>query len=588
MTCQVIVQAQYDISMSSPDEESAYEPPYMALNLSDNTDDSSTASAASEDASDVSFSSDIDVTGSDSVIDLESVSDSNTNFGQDINSDYLDSEGSILAHGTSNRRFRNLMRPTENGLRGANMRLAKRRKNVKSVGSPSATHSTLLSLSSDSSRQNQCASDDEDKISHKAKTRAPDDLIIISSSEDDDSVSLHRNVLIKKKKNIMLSESEESKSTIDVEHLFPSTGESGGEGRDSEVNVEVTLSPVKLTPGDICWLGAGPSSSSTPNAHQQSAKRALAFSSKLAKTSRGKARQKVQKNRKRSRKRKSRKRSKRRRLKPASRPNSSTYLESMANNSLQRARARTAATHTPRVNAMRQAVQESYRHQDETEGLEWARAILVNARQSPRGNSRLLDNYPSSSGVLSSPGQTELSKIKSLSENKSTTSEDDCSFQRDPHKPLINRTYGFVPNRLDSFHPSQTHAGSAKSRVTLQHRHSVSDKPNDQPLTLEDRRKAEIQRRIVSNTSATSNSPASPTKSQAHIRNAKKRRNNSVSSQSMASPNLVDILCKNLDDLENKCEIKKDGTVVPISKSVLMMCVLLVYPHWGKGVQKNT
>ena len=527
--CHTIVQSQYEISMSSPDEESTYIPPYYV------SSDSSGASAATSDseATDQSDSSTIDVTGSGLELDLDSICSE-----QYADSDYVDVEAdtevplSCKEEPRSGDRF-------SYGRSLYESRYLDQQDCMKSLGLSSAGPVQISSGECD--RQDQCISEGEE-IAHKSKLRN-NDIIIISSSDDDSLVSLHRKVSSKKKKNTISSESEVSKgeSVIDVEECTPSCNEtercSDCHDNTGDIKVDETPSPSKIhvSQKDSLNLEAGPSSSSTPNTWLGRRSQYQA-----RKTSRVKRKRRQ---RKRRRPRNSRKSNKRR----AKRKVASGPVSSVATGVVHRGRARTAATHTPRVSAMRQAVEESYRHQDKTEGLEWARAVLVNARQSPLKKSGLLGSIPSVSGSL-------ICDWQKWKENEKSSSGSDNPY-RQRNNTAINKTCNFESNSVDLFRSSQIKA--AKPTVIFpKKRQSTSDNSPTQSFSAQDRRKMEIQRRTVS--SSKSQRANSPLKAQPHRKN--------TLSQSKASSDLVDIICKSLDDMEDKCEVKKDGTVVPISK----------------------
>lgn len=116
-----------------------------------------------------------------------------------------------------------------------------------------------------------------------------------------------------------------------------------------------------------------------------------------------------------------------------------------------RARARTAATHTPRQNAMRAAVRESYRHDNHMEGLEWARAILASASSAtpPHRRSNIFQNFPvPTSGYVD---RTSAASMMKRLEDMKRTSQD--LLTRDSSPPA-SRMYGFTPSRKQRIRPS--------------------------------------------------------------------------------------------------------------------------------------
>jgi len=532
-SCHAIVQSQYEISMSSPDEESTYVPPYYVVL------DSSDDSAASSDSGTTDRSSTIDVTGSGLELDLDSICSDHY-----ADSDYVDVEADTVI-------------PSLISSKGPSQSLYSSRyldeRDFKSYGLSSATDSEHI-LSDKGDRQDRCNSEDVE-ISHKSKLKN-NDIIVISSSEDDSSISLHRRVPSKKKRNTVSSESDGSRieSVIDVMECTPSS-RNEAERHDSndsdtaDLNVDQTPSPSKLSSEGISNLEAGPSCS-TPTTSQLGSNcqlTATASTSQTKNTSRGKRKRRQRKRRKPRTFRKSKGRKTKRKV--SSSPNINL---DRSNSVLRRGRARTAATHTPRVNAMRQAVKESYRHQDKTEGLEWARAVLVNARHSPLRKSGLLGSIPS----MSSSVMCDWQKLKG---NEKSTSGSDSPNRQDKSTPAY-RTYGFESNCVEPFRKSQIRA--AKPVVIFpKKRQSLLDNSRNfsSSFSAQDRRKKEIQRRMVSNNKLAAKEASSPWKDQP-------QRKIFPSSRRKASSDLVDIICKNLDDMENKCEVKKDGTVVPMSK----------------------
>ena len=613
-TCHAIVQAQYDISMSSPDEESDYVHPYMVADSSD------TSSVNVSELSDSSTT--VDVTGSgsdlDFDLDLDSAADSDckivVDYESELCSDYVDVEscfGILKPSKVTSAGIENS--PKDGSFSGLSRFLGATGECVKSEGSTSALPSVATLAGEGNRHPNQCTSED-DEISHRPKRRLQEDIIVISSSEDDCSVLVHRRVPAKRKKSMLSSGSDESRTElIDVIKCSPCRGGSTGrkvgatvpsqdgdkddeeeEEEEEELNVEMTPSPVTSTPAK--WhLGVGPSTCSTSDIDISLSESIPKAQVSMPVLSGGQDKNSVKKRRTgkkkvklltRKRKRKSgigvkRKRAtKRQKMRRAS--GVQRNAENFTSSPVRRGLARTAATHAPRVNVMRQAVKESYRHQDKTEGLEWARAILVSACQSPRGKSRLLESTPASS-----PGRVDEHKGKAPCEKQA--SDNECQFDRDASK-VTNRTYGFTPNRLEPFRPSQVHSATPTT-LFPQRRHSASDSSlnSSQLPSVDERRKAEIQRRVSSNSRSLAHVAISPLTMRTE--DDKKRKANSVSSQNAASStDLVDIhvLCKKLDDLENKCEIKKDGTVVPISKSMQyfycsLLCATLMGTHFING-----
>lgn len=235
---------------------------------------------------------------------------------------------------------------------------------------------------------------------------------------------------------------------------------------------------------------------------------------------------------------------------------------------------------------MRRAVQESYRHQDQTEGLEWARAVLANACNSPRKRSTYFESFPApNSGYVNRKSERKFplqhsSAVKS--EHFEGGVRDDGDSYEFPHHDTstpVYRTYGFTPGRADSFRPSLLPSARPIS-LFPQKKDSSPESPRKfgnsrnsgvHNMLLRERQKAEIQRRLSPHSRSLSHVLVTPVR---FHRNSKSEDDKAGSSRCVdgsykALPNsgLVETLCKNLDDLENSdCVIKKDGTILPIRK----------------------
>ena len=219
---------------------------------------------------------------------------------------------------------------------------------------------------------------------------------------------------------------------------------------------------------------------------------------------------------------------------------------------MSRLRARTAATHTSRYSAMRQAVKESYRHQDQTEGLQCARNVLANARLRP--NIYQNRNLPL--------GQKGSMKNEGFDYG---TSEGDNSVgfhYRDQSTPVY-RTYGFTPSSSSSFYPSHlpvSKSPSTPKRISSESSHSVKRK-----LMLKEKQRVEIQRRLSSRGRSLSHVQVTPVRLQRN----RGEYNNRISSwcTSPRDSDLVESLCGKMDDLEDKgAMIRRNGTIVSIRK----------------------
>ncbi len=158
--------------------------------------------------------------------------------------------------------------------------------------------------------------------------------------------------------------------------------------------------------------------------------------------------------------------------------------------------ARTAATHTFMRNVMREAVRESYRHDNLLEGLEWARAVLARshstvAAPTTPGRSEFVSNLstPTSSGYVVRGGRKQATTATA----SSTNNDERCNHGTTPTP--ADRLYGFTPSR--SRHmlcPSQVSSGATATTTKGATPLFLSGKGC---VTAKDRRiSAEVQRRL--------------------------------------------------------------------------------------------
>ena len=211
------------------------------------------------------------------------------------------------------------------------------------------------------------------------------------------------------------------------------------------------------------------------------------------------------------------------------------------------ARARTAATHTPRQNAIRAAVRESYRHDDKGEGLEWAQAVLARMSSTPRSGYH----------------------------HKKAHKRKNSQGDRSP-SPVVYRTYGFTPNRNDHTLPplltvspiSASKKHTPPSNISNDSHASSSRSCSDAPkLTAQKRiehRLSTRKRRALSRVLIT---PVKLQRNKGVVDSVATNGDATGKSRKRTNRDILGELCQGLDDLENKNSIvQRDGTVVPISK----------------------
>ena len=212
-----------------------------------------------------------------------------------------------------------------------------------------------------------------------------------------------------------------------------------------------------------------------------------------------------------------------------------------------RLRARTAATHTPRRNAMREAVRESYRYDNKLEGLESAREILARSVVVPLTTPRRSKSFQTpTSGYVVKTGRN----LKNTDEHDSEST------------PAIERLYGFTPcRRQRGLRPSVVSSGGA----------TPPPKKKNSHMTAKDRRiSAEVQRRQAQRRRRNPQVVVTPVK----LRGLKLepsptaiKMENFPSSSSRKNGGTTDILgemCRGLKVLQNKEHtIGRDGSIIP-------------------------
>lgn len=233
-----------------------------------------------------------------------------------------------------------------------------------------------------------------------------------------------------------------------------------------------------------------------------------------------------------------------------------------------RSRARTAATHTPMPNAMRAAVRESLKHDNQMEGLEWARTILAKAANicTPR-RSNFFQNFPT---------------LEQLPPPQSHVKED---------LHAVSRMYGFTPSRnyhllpslVSTPRPTPTASPHRKYPPIPTPSSPVTTTSNDEETDLmkEERKSAEIKRRLSTRRRALSRVLVTPVKLGGKKRRAKAPECVSSSSE-CASSDLLGEMCRGLDVLESKGSmVERDGTLVPKDGGKLLL-VVIVRGGWSR------
>ena len=228
-------------------------------------------------------------------------------------------------------------------------------------------------------------------------------------------------------------------------------------------------------------------------------------------------------------------------------------------------RARTAATNTPRRQAMREAVMESYRHDNREEGLRFAREILAKQGRIASGTSWAPNHYtdtgnygggtclttPSTSGIVQSTPQS--------------------GYVQDEHQPARRGTGRFgrpmmcvpetPPSTMSSHYGFQTTTPMSRSDTAGPSR----EREQEYCLRIMD----ELKRRTVPSRRTLSSVLVTPVQQRDIVLIKPEVQEEQRPRTCRAdSSDLIRQLCQNLDDLQNKNNvIQRDGSIVPISKS---------------------
>ena len=232
-------------------------------------------------------------------------------------------------------------------------------------------------------------------------------------------------------------------------------------------------------------------------------------------------------------------------------------------------RARTAATNTPRRQAMREAVREAYRHNDHEEGLRFAREIL--AKQGRMDKPAVMENG-NGNECLTTP-----TKVGSGS-NHSTPTPQSGYVKKLPRKVIIGRHQvasipETPPSTMSSQHGNQTRLASG-SDITGPS--AASPRPQEREQEYCARIMDEVKRRTVPSRRMLTSVLVTPVQKPIVTKSAGSDIQDEpvkpVRGRGRAdSSDLINQLCQTLDDLDHKKNIiQRDGSIVPISKSRLI------------------
>lgn len=250
-------------------------------------------------------------------------------------------------------------------------------------------------------------------------------------------------------------------------------------------------------------------------------------------------------------------------------------------------RARTAATNTPRKQAMREAVREAYRHEDHGEGLRFAREILAKQGRTSDTDTRRSDNTTTAgadtveSGMGNGNGYlTTPIREGSKSERPSSTPQSGYLERRgsgiggQPRHPVAS-----IPET-----PPSTVAAQYENRTRLTSDSNVTgpstssyERERDYCMRIVD----EVKRRSLPSRRMLSSVLVTPVQKAIVMRSAaseeKSEHEKPVRDQGEGRTNssdLIDQLCQNLDDLQNRNNIiQRDGSIVPISKLATLIFI---------------
>lgn len=249
-------------------------------------------------------------------------------------------------------------------------------------------------------------------------------------------------------------------------------------------------------------------------------------------------------------------------------------------------RARTAATNTPRKQAMREAVREAYRHEDHSEGLRFAREIL--AKQGRTSDSGGTCSHNTTAAVVENGfgngngneySTTPTREVSSGSERPSSTPQSGY-IEKSSRRGSSTGRYPVAsvpetpPSTMSTQHGNRTHLMSDSDTAGPS---TSSCRPQEQEQEYCKRIVDEVKRRTVRSRKTLSSVLVTPVQKAivrrlADSTGGQGEHVKSVSGQSRSrarasSSDLINQLCQNLDDLQNRNNIiQKDGSIVPISK----------------------
>ena len=236
-------------------------------------------------------------------------------------------------------------------------------------------------------------------------------------------------------------------------------------------------------------------------------------------------------------------------------------------------RARTAATNTPRRQAMREAVRESYRHDNHEEGLRFAREILAKqGRTLDTGSAHTHSDKPTTGPAAASMGNGN--------EYVTTPTRGGSSRSITPQSGYVEKSPRKVSSNEDQLrHPvssiPETPPSTMSSRYGNQIR-LVSDSNATSPSTSSFeycmRIMDEVKRRTVTTRKTLSSVLVTPVQIESKERDKLVKPVQGQGRRRAGSSNLINQLCQNLDDLQNRNNIiQRDGSIVPISKFDTLM-----------------
>ena len=225
-------------------------------------------------------------------------------------------------------------------------------------------------------------------------------------------------------------------------------------------------------------------------------------------------------------------------------------------------RARTAATNTPRKKAMREAVMESYRHDNREEGLRFAREIL--AKQG-----RIASRWTPCQFSDDECGTSVTTPTKDLGSHLATP-QSGFVYQSsgDSHRPLMS-----IPETPPSTMSFQH--GIRPRPVSNSNVFAGINSPENRDLEQEYCMRVldEVRRRSIPTRRMHTSVLVNPVQ---QVDRFSMRRRTSENEESWGdrsragrgSSGLIHQLCQNLDDLQNRNNIiQRDGSIVPLSKS---------------------